>query len=189
MSHKKNLPYISDHTLNKNDREAIVYYDADGNLIRLTEADFASKAEFERWKAWSDADYAESERGDRQYNAHKRPLFDQDCPSPSVEEILFGTAERCQREAEEEKIIAAYLKQLTPVQERRFIMYFGQRMTLQEIANVEGVGFPRIAASLDQCRKKASSFICKYSVNKGVKMRDFFVLGERGQNPPKNLEN
>lgn len=67
-------------------------------------------------------------------------------------------------------------------------MYFGQRMTLKEIANVEGVGFPRIAASIDQCRKKASEFICKYSVNEGVKMTDFLVLGERGQNPPQNLE-
>ena len=188
MSRKRNLPYVSDHTLNKDEPDAIVYRDADGNLIRLTEADFASRAEFEHWKAWSDDDYAEIEKGDRQYNAHKRPLFDQDCPSPSAEETLFGIAERRQRESEEEKIIADFLEQLTPTQERRFVMYFGQRMTLKEIATVEGVGFPRIAASIDQCRKKASEFICKYSVNEGVKMTDFLVLGERGQNPPQNLE-
>ena len=59
MSQKKNLPYVSDHTLNKSDPEAIVYRDADGNLIRLTEADFASREEYEKWKAWSDEDYAE----------------------------------------------------------------------------------------------------------------------------------
>jgi hypothetical protein len=189
MSQKKNLPYVSDHTLNKADPEAIVYRDADGNLIRLTEADFASREEYEKWKAWSDEDYAEIEKGDRQYYAHKRPLFDQDCPTPSVEEVFFGRSERRQRESEEEKIVAAFLKQLTPIQRRRFIMYFGQRMTLKEIARIEGVGFPRIEESIDQCRKKASIFICKLSVNEGVKMRDFFVLGERGQNPPQNLEN
>ena len=189
MSQKKNLPYVSDHTLNKSDPEAIVYRDADGNLIRLTEADFASREEYEKWKAWSDEDYAEIEKGDRQYYAHKRPLFDQDCPIPSVEEVFFGRSERRQRESEEEKIVAAFLKQLTPIQRRRFIMYFGQRMTLKEIARIEGVGFPRIEESIDQCRKKASIFICKLSVNEGVKMRDFFVLGERGQNPPQNLEN
>ena len=189
MSKKKNLPYVSDHTLNKADPEAIVYRDADGNLIRLTEADFASREEYEKWKAWSDEDYAEIEKGDRQYYAHKCPLFDQDCPSPSVEEVFFGTSERHRRESEEEKTVAAFLKQLTPIQKRRFVMYFGQRMTLQEIAYVEGVGFQRVAVSIEQCRKKASIFICKQSVNKRGKIRVFSVLGERGQNPPQNLEN
>ena len=189
MSQKRNLPYVSDHTLNKADPDAIVYRDADGNLVRLTEADFASREEFAKWKAWSDENYAGIEKGDRQYNAHKRPLFDQDCPSPSVEEVLFGAAERFQRESEEEKIISAFLKQLTPIQERRFLMYYGQRMTLQEIALHEGVGFQRIAVSIEQCRKKASIFICKYSVNKRGKTLDFSVLSERGQIPPQNLEN
>ena len=43
MSRKRNLPYVSDHTLNKDEPYAIVYRVADGNLIRLTEADFASR--------------------------------------------------------------------------------------------------------------------------------------------------
>ena len=62
-------------------------------------------------------------------------------------------------------------------------------MRMMDNVLIEGVGFPRIEESIDQCRKKASIFICKLSVNEGVKMRDFFVLGERGQNPPQNLEN
>ena len=39
------------------------------------------------------------------------------------------------------------------------------------------------------CPYRYKVLICKLSVNEGVKMHDFFVLGERGQNPPQNLEN
>lgn len=46
----------SDFALNKLDREAIVCKSATGLHIRLTRADFASEAEFEHWKKWSDGD-------------------------------------------------------------------------------------------------------------------------------------
>ena len=38
--------------LNKKDKDAIVFYDADTKPIRLTVNDFASEEEFARWKAW-----------------------------------------------------------------------------------------------------------------------------------------
>ena len=40
------------------------YTDADGNLIRLTCDDFASAAEFRRWKDWSDSDLRKEENAD-----------------------------------------------------------------------------------------------------------------------------
>ncbi len=44
------------YSLNKKDSNAIVYKDAEGNIIRLTRQDFSTGEEFEKWKAWSDAD-------------------------------------------------------------------------------------------------------------------------------------
>lgn len=38
------------YALNKKDPNAIVYTDADGNLIRLTRDDFSNEEEFLRWK-------------------------------------------------------------------------------------------------------------------------------------------
>ena len=42
----------------------VMYTDADGNLIRLTCDDFASAAEFQRWKDWSDSDLRKEENAD-----------------------------------------------------------------------------------------------------------------------------
>ena len=190
MSHKtKSLPYISDHELNRHDGDAIVYRDVNGEIIRLTVDDFSSPEEFLKWKEWSDESYAEIDHGDRQYYDHKLPLFDQDCPTQSIEEDIFGVEERTQREAEEEKLIAAYLRTLTPTQARRFVMYHYDNMTLEEIAVEEGVGFQRIARSLELCKKKIIKFNCKLSVNTGGKMGVFSALSERGIKPSQNLEN
>ena len=49
------------YALNKKDRDAIVYEDADGSLIRLTRENFPSKEEFLRFKAWSDENYHDVE--------------------------------------------------------------------------------------------------------------------------------
>lgn len=37
------------YALNKKDSDAIVYTDAEGNTLRLTYKDFASKEEFDIW--------------------------------------------------------------------------------------------------------------------------------------------
>ena len=47
----------SSYALNKKDANAIVYIDANGNIIRLTHEDFASEEEFQKWKSWSDENY------------------------------------------------------------------------------------------------------------------------------------
>ena len=54
------------YALNKKDPNAIVYTDADGNLIRLTCDDFACAAEFQHWKDWSDSDLRKEENADHQ---------------------------------------------------------------------------------------------------------------------------
>ncbi len=53
----------SDCTLNKMAPNAIVYKDAAGEVPRLTQADFLSLEEFQRWKAWSDENYHTASQG------------------------------------------------------------------------------------------------------------------------------
>lgn len=64
------------YALNKKDPNAIVYTDADGNLIRLTCDDFACAAEFRRWKDWSDSDLRKEENAD--HNALEQQPIDED---------------------------------------------------------------------------------------------------------------
>lgn len=52
----------SDYALNKMAPNAIVYMDAAGEETRLTCADFSSLEEFQRWKAWSDENYHDTEK-------------------------------------------------------------------------------------------------------------------------------
>ena len=189
MSRNNNLPYISDHALNKADHEAIVYRDAAGNRIRLTAADFSSREEFEKWKAWSDADYAEIERGDRQYYAHKLPLHDQDFPTPSAEQEILDTIERIENEKADERYLVRALACLTETQRRRFVLHYVGRLSKVEIANLEGVTESAVRKSIADAHEKISVFNCKHSMNMGSKMGDFSVLSERGRNPITNLEN
>ena len=51
----------SEYALNKYDQDSIIYISVSGR-IRLTRADFSSEEEFLKWKAWSDADYHETEK-------------------------------------------------------------------------------------------------------------------------------
>lgn len=54
----------SDYALNKKDQDSIVYSGSDGNIARITRADFSSEEEFLFWKSWSDADYKETDYAD-----------------------------------------------------------------------------------------------------------------------------
>lgn len=66
------------YALNKKDPNALVYTDADGNLIRLTRDDFASEEEFLYWKtSYSYRAYLDSHEplsGSAQYSAYSSIL-------------------------------------------------------------------------------------------------------------------
>ena len=85
------LKRLSHYRLNKRDQEAIVYKSVDGITTRLTAAMFSSREEFRIWKKWSDDDYAEIERSDRQFYDHIVPLGDYDGAVPSAEEYVLRT--------------------------------------------------------------------------------------------------
>ena len=51
----------NDVARNKKRADAIVYAGAADEIV-LTQSDFESEEEFRRWKAWSDADYKQTEK-------------------------------------------------------------------------------------------------------------------------------
>ncbi len=60
----------TEYALNKKEPMAIVYQDAYGNLIRLTEADFESKEEFQYWKTLLDDSSHEEEKAEHVHWNH-----------------------------------------------------------------------------------------------------------------------
>ncbi len=186
---KKNLDYISDYTLNKNMPEAIVYRDVNGDLNILSEASFASREEFEEWKAWSDNNYREIEKPDRQYNGNKLPLFDHDCPAQSAENVYFSREERAEKEKEQEDLIVRLMRGLTRKEARRTALYYFDDNKQEAIAEMEGATQSSIQKAIDRSVKKMSKRNCKLSVKTVNKSGRYFVPGERGDKPLPNLDN
>ncbi|MBQ6610351.1 MAG: sigma-70 family RNA polymerase sigma factor [Oscillospiraceae bacterium] len=186
---EKTLDYISDYSLNKNTPEAIVYLGVDGNLIFLTEADFASREEFEAWKKWSDNDYKEIESPNRKYNDNKLPLYDHDCPSRSAEDVYFSREERAVKEKEQEELIVRLMRGLTRKEARRTVLYYFDDNNQEAIAEMEGATQPSIQKAIDRSLKKMSKRNCKLSVKTVNKSGRYSVLGERGDKPLPNIDN
>lgn len=60
----------NDVARNKKRADAIVYAGAADEVV-LTQSDFESEEEFRRWKAWSDADYKQTEKAMRRDYDHE----------------------------------------------------------------------------------------------------------------------
>ena len=66
----------SSYALNKKDFNAIVYIDANENIIRLTREDFSSEEEFQKQKAWSDENYHTEDNRDVVEGKHNMSIDD-----------------------------------------------------------------------------------------------------------------
>ena len=161
-----NLKRLSHYRLNKKDQEAIVYKSVDGNTTRLTAAMFSSRNEFLIWKKWSDDDYAEIERADRQFYDHIVPLGDYDGAVLSAEEYVLKKIDRPMQKMYRKNLTALLLSYLTPSQRRRYLLYHVQGLSQKEISKMEGVSQQKISSSLLTARKTFGKSICKEIVNK-----------------------
>lgn len=151
----------SDYALNKKDSTAIVYQDANGTIIRLTEDAFSSKKEFRKWKNWTNMKCHSEEKKEHIHSNHTVSLDDLDFALP----VSFGI-EDVQLEEENHRIwkIAqfAMLLQvhsvLTETQFRRMLLYYGEGKDTYEIAKMEGTCHQAISQSLAAAEKK---IVCK----------------------------
>ena len=95
----------SSYALNKKDVNAIVYIDANENIIRLTREDFASEEEFQKWKSWSDENYHTEDNRDVVEGKHNMSIDDLSEAAlaiPAIDVVMdrqYETSERRRRAA------------------------------------------------------------------------------------------
>ena len=99
----------SDYALNKLDKEAIVCPSTTGIHIRLTCKDFASEAEFQKWKIWSDKNYHQAELTEHVYTVNTLSmtgLSEAATATASAESELICRQEQQEREQLRQVLLA-----------------------------------------------------------------------------------
>ena len=147
--------------LNKKDREAIVYEDANGNITRLTISDFASKEEFLQWKSWSDCDFHTEERRDHIYddnNLSLEGMSESVAQGPSAEIVLERKAKNRAREHYNAEAISIIRSHLTPKQFRRVWLYYVYGLSEKQIAKIEKTTQQSISDSIRRSVNKLKTF-------------------------------
>ena len=145
------------YSLNKKDPDAIIYTDVGKHIVRLTREDFDTEADFLKWKAWSDEDYHEEEKGDHVEDNHTIPiseLSEKVGASDGPEVIIEQRFEKRAKEQYAAETVIRVKGQLTEKQFRRLWMYCIGGMTQQQIAEAEEVGQRRISTSITGAIKK-----------------------------------
>ena len=142
------------YSLNKQDPEAIVYTDADKHTIRLTREDFDTEADFLKWKAWSDENYHNEEKGDHVEGNHTTPLDERVGASDGPEVIIEQRIEKQAQEQYTAETVIRIKGQLTEKQFRRLWMYCVDGLTEQEIAERESTTQQGISKSINASIKK-----------------------------------
>ena len=162
------------YALNKKDPNAIVYTDADGNLIRLTCDDFASAAEFQRWKDWSDSDLRKEENADHKQSDNSISLEVLSEEATAVVSIEDDYME--QISADEAAVLVRLLRQglsshLTETQRRRLWKYCVEGKPVRLIAKEECAYRNAVWKSI-QAAKKMFKFLVETGCAKSRFRRD-----------------
>ena len=127
------------YALNKLDKDAIVYPSVTGEDIRLTREDFSSEEEFLYWKKKSDANYHKTEN-DGQNDSRCLSLDTQrDTPAPSAEDVVFAPYIEAEQRERRCGMLEQIRTSLSPKQYRRLCMRHVDRLSVAEIAAIEGV--------------------------------------------------
>ena len=150
------------YTLNKKDPEAIVYTDADRQIIRLTRADFDTEADFLKWKAWSDENYHDEEKNDHVEDNHTAPLDEKVGAADGPEVIIEQRIEKQAQERYTAETVIRIKGQLTEKQFRRLWLRYVEGLDVVEIARQEGKGHSSISESISEAKKKISSIFSKH---------------------------
>lgn len=148
----------SDYALNKRSPDAIVCKSVCGVHIRLTRADFTTEEEFLCWKEWSDESYCEIEKADASYLKHTCGLTYWYGSVQSPEAIMIKTQEQQEREQLCRLLLEGLDICLTSIQRRRIWLYCVEGLTVQQIAQLEGVAHQNVTKSVKAARKKIKNF-------------------------------
>jgi len=142
----------SDFALNKAKKDVIVCKSVTGVHIELTQADFSSAEEFQKWKDWSDLDYQKIEAAGRNDTNCCSLNPERDSTGLSLEDDLIASLDKADADIAKRKTtqdrVASVKKVLTKAQYRRLWMYCVDKLSMTEIAAREHVARQRINRSL-----------------------------------------
>ena len=193
MSKKNRFLFVSDHSLNKNDPKGIVYRFCDKEVHRVTAEQCFGEASFEECKAFSDGDYAKTEKSDHQYERNKVPLYAQDILSPSAEDLLIEKeteAEDMERQSFKRIVARTAVQHLSSIQQRRYYLHKAENMSYRKIAEAEHVSHTAVKQSVRSADRIIRKIICKLSVKTHFQNAVFWDLSEEGNYfPSVQLEN
>ena len=157
----------SDYALNKYS-EGIVYRFAD-KIIEvaledyLTENPGKTEDDFLKLKAFSDADYHESDKSGYRQSWKNVPIGDlaetNVCSVPSAEYAVVDEPEEAERMETRLTLAKGALDKLTEVQRRRYIQYHADGLSSYKIAELEGKDHKTILESLRAAEKKIKKFL------------------------------
>ena len=151
----------SSYALNKKDANAIVYMDANENIIRLTRDDFTSEEEFQKWKSWSDKNYHTEDNWDVVEGKHNMSIDDLSEAAlaiPAIDVVMDRQYEKSERRRWAAAKVSQIRDKLTETQFRRLWMYLVDGMTVDEIGEKEGVSHQAISLSITTTIKKIKKY-------------------------------
>ena len=163
------------YALNKKDPNAIVYTDADGNLIRLTCDDFAFAAEFQHWKDWSDSDLRKEENADRQQadNAISMEVLSEEATAvASIEDEYMEMISADEGAALVRLLGQGLSSHLTETQRRRVWKYCVEGKPVRLIAKEECAYRNAVWKSIQAAKEKMFNFFVETGCAKRRFRRD-----------------
>ena len=138
----------SDYALNKKDKDAIVCPSVTGVHTRLVREDFDSEEEFLYWKAVSDGDYRKIEAACRDYNDNCIRLTADRTTGESIEDVLLAPLLKTERAEQRAALLMRVKTLLTKKQYRRMWMFLVDGLTVERIAQRDGVTHQSISECL-----------------------------------------
>lgn len=156
----------SNYAINKM-RKGIVYRNADGSILEVTFEKIAkddpnfTKEDFDKLKQLSDELYHEEEKADN-LQAHyvKASLDDMGNDKlPAVDGIEEEMISRDTDQAYIDKFNDTVKSQLTEIQEKRLYLHCFGKLTVREIAKIEGSHYTVVAESIRAAKKKLKKFL------------------------------
>ena len=158
----------SDYAVNKN-AKGIVYRFVDGSSVVITIEDYLrenpekNESDFNELKSLSDSDYLEQDRNDYRLtrkNVSFQVLVESAaCSAMSSEEEVIDILDKAEDEKHQREKACMVLDKLTEKQRRRYLMYYVDRLTMRQIADIEGVNHSKIQKSLEAAKKKIQKAI------------------------------
>ena len=144
----------SDFALNKKDKDAIVYPSVTGIHTRLVREDFDTEEEFLYWKAFSDSDYKKIEAACRDYNDNCIRLTADRTTGESVENTLLAPLLKTERARKRAALLKQVKDILTRKQYHRMWMLLVKGLTVEQIAQRDGVTHQSISECLAMAWEK-----------------------------------